>query len=54
MVLLAPVGYSNMDIARLMPTDEEAVGLWRRRWASYRNVPLEAMSVYCTHASVSP
>lgn len=44
-VLLAAVGYSNMDIARLMPMDEEAVGLWRRRWAGYRNVPLEAMSV---------
>jgi putative transposase len=43
-VLLAAMGYSNMDIARLMPMDEEAVGLWRRRWAGYRNVPLEAMS----------
>ena len=28
-VLLAAMGYSNMDIARLVPMDEEAVGLWR-------------------------
>jgi putative transposase len=44
-VLLAAMGYSNMAIARLVPMDEEAVGLWRRRWAGFRNVPLEAMSV---------
>ena len=29
-VPLAGVGHSNMDIARLVPMDEEAVGLWRR------------------------
>lgn len=44
-VLLASRGYSNLDIARLVPMDEEAVGLWRRRWAGFRSVPLEAMSV---------
>src|ERR1700730_1648129 len=44
-VLLAAMGYSNTDIARLMPMDVEAVGLWRRRWAAWRAVPLEEMSV---------
>ena len=43
-VLLAEMGYSNLDIARLVPMDEEAVGLWRRRWASLHAVPLDAMS----------
>jgi hypothetical protein len=32
-VLLAALGCTNLDIARLVPMDEEAVGLWRRRWA---------------------
>src|SRR3954449_13008084 len=44
-VLLAAMGYSNLDIARLVPMDEEAVGLWRRRWFGFRAVPLEAMDV---------
>jgi len=39
-VLLAELGYSNMDIARLVPMDEEAVGLWRTRWARWQRVPL--------------
>jgi len=44
-VLLAAIGYSNMDIARLVPMDEEAVGLWRRRWAGLRAIPIEEISV---------
>ena len=44
-VLLAAMGYSNMDIARLVPMDEEAVGLWRRRWAALRAIPVEEMRV---------
>jgi len=44
-VLLAAMGYSNMDIARQVPMDEEAVGLWRRRWAGLTGVPLDAVSV---------
>jgi putative transposase len=44
-VLLASMGYSNMDIARLVPMDEEAVGLWRRRWAKWSRVPLTELSV---------
>ena len=44
-VLLAALGYSNMDIAREVPMDEEAVGLWRRRWYAWRGVPLEELSV---------
>jgi putative transposase len=44
-VLLAAMGYSNTGIARLMPMDVEAVGLWRRRWAAWHAVPLEEMSV---------
>ena len=44
-VLLAAMGYSNVEIARLMPMDEEAVGLWRRRWAACHAIPLEERSV---------
>jgi putative transposase len=44
-ILLAGMGYSNMDIARLVPMDEEAVGLWRRRWAKWSYVPLTELSV---------
>jgi putative transposase len=44
-VLLAAMGYSNMDIARQVPMDEEAVGLWRHRWHAWRAVPLEDLSV---------
>src|SRR5215471_17250257 len=44
-VLLAAMGYSNMDIARMIPMDEEAVGLWRRRWAKWSKVPLMECSV---------
>jgi putative transposase len=44
-VLLAALGYSNMDIARQVPMDEEAVGLWRRRWAKWCTVPLAELSV---------
>jgi putative transposase len=44
-VLLAAMGYTNLDIARLVPMDEEAVGLWRRRWFGFRGVPLEVLSV---------
>src|SRR5579859_2964336 len=44
-VLLAAMDYTNLDIARLVPMDEEAVGLWRRRWAGPNAVPLEAMNV---------
>jgi DNA-binding NarL/FixJ family response regulator len=43
-VLLAAMGYSNMDIAREVPMDEEAVGLWRRRWHAWRAVPLEDLT----------
>jgi putative transposase len=43
-VVLAAMGYANLDIARLIPMDEEAVGVWRRRWAGLRGVPLETMS----------
>jgi putative transposase len=44
-VLLAAMGYSNVDIARLVPMDEEAVGLWRRRWVCARNAPVDELSV---------
>ncbi len=44
-VLLAATGYSNMDIARLVPMDEEAVGLWRRRWAAWGGIAVEEVSV---------
>src|SRR5689334_12982526 len=38
------MGYSNMDIAREVPMDEEAVGPWRRRWHAWRAVPLDQLS----------
>ena len=44
-VLLAATGFSNMDIARQVPMDEEAVGLWRRRWAKWSSVPLSELNV---------
>ena len=44
-VLLAAMGYSNMDIAREVPMDEEAVGLWRRRWANWSRIPVAELSV---------
>jgi putative transposase len=44
-VLLAAMGSSNVAIARLMPMDEEAVGLWRRRWAACQALPLDERSV---------
>src|SRR5690348_6328542 len=44
-VLLAAIGYSNMDIARLVHMDEGIVGLWRRRWFALRTIPLEELSV---------
>ena len=44
-VLLAAMGYSNTDIAEQVPMDVEAVGLWRRRWAALRGIPLDEMSV---------
>ena len=44
-VRLAALGYSNMDIARQVPMDEEAVGLWRRRWAKWSSVPVAELSV---------
>ena len=44
-VLLAAMGFSNMDMARQVPMDEEAVGLWRRRWAKWSSVPLAQLSV---------
>ena len=44
-VLLAALGYTNLEIARQVPMDEEAVGLWRRRWAAWRSVPLDELSV---------
>jgi hypothetical protein len=44
-VLLADTGFSNMEIARLVPMDEEAVGLWRRRWVAWRAQPLAKVSV---------
>ena len=34
-VLLAAMGYSNADIAKQIPMDVEAVGLWRRRWVAF-------------------
>jgi len=39
-----PLPHSNMDIARQVPMDEEAVGLWRRRWARWCSVPLAELS----------
>jgi transposase len=44
-VLLAASGWSNVEIARQVPMDEEAVGLWRRRWAACQALPLEELSV---------
>jgi hypothetical protein len=44
-VHLAAMGYSNVDIAGLVPMDEEAVGLWRRRWVVWRGTPLAEVSV---------
>ena len=44
-VLLAAMGYSTVEIARLMPMDEEAVGLWRRRWAKQQSLSLDELSV---------
>jgi putative transposase len=44
-VLLAALGYSNIDIARQVPMDEEAVGLWRRRWAKWCTIPLTEVGV---------
>jgi hypothetical protein len=44
-VLLAAMGYTNLDIAAQISMDEEAVGLWRRRWAALAELPLETMSV---------
>jgi putative transposase len=44
-VLLASMGYSNTAIARLMPMDVEAVGLWRRRWFAWRSAALEEVAV---------
>jgi len=39
------MGYGNVEIARLVPMDEEAVGLWRRRWVAWRSTPLDDVSV---------
>lgn len=44
-VLLAATGHSNMDIAQRLPMDEEAVGLWRRRWVAWRGASLEDVPV---------
>jgi len=44
-VLLAALGCTNLEIARQVPLDEEAVGLWRRRWAAWQAVPLDELSV---------
>jgi putative transposase len=44
-VLLAAMGYSNVEIARLVPMDVEAVGLWRRRWITWRGKPLDEVRV---------
>jgi hypothetical protein len=44
-VLLTATGYGNLDITRRVPMDDEAVGLWRRRWFGCRGVPLGAISV---------
>jgi hypothetical protein len=42
---MAATGYSNSDIARLMPMDVEAVALWRRRWCAWSGIPLAEVSV---------
>jgi hypothetical protein len=44
-VLLAAEGYSNVEMAHLVPMDEEAAGLWRRRWAALQCVPLDELGV---------
>src|SRR5919199_218474 len=44
-VLLAASGSTNLEIARQVPMDEEAVGVWRRRWAAVQSVPLDELSV---------
>jgi transposase len=44
-VLLADLGYSNTEIAERVPMDVEAVGLWRRRWVGWQQVPLNEVSV---------
>jgi putative transposase len=44
-VLLAALDYTNVEIARQVPMDEEAVGLWRRRWVVLQSVPLEELGV---------
>jgi putative transposase len=44
-VLLAAMGYSNTAIAKEVPMDVEAVGLWRRRWVALRALPLDEKRV---------
>src|SRR5919199_5912782 len=44
-VLLAAPGYTHLEIARQVPMDEEAVGVWRRRWAAVQAVPLDELGV---------
>ncbi len=44
-VLLAALGCTNLEIARQVPMAEEAVGVWRRRWAAMPSVPLDELSV---------
>jgi putative transposase len=44
-ILAAAAGLSNSDIARLVPLDVEAVGVWRRRWAALAAVPLDELSM---------
>jgi hypothetical protein len=44
-VLLAALGYTNLAIAQQVPMDEEAVGLWRRRWVAVQTVPLDELNV---------
>src|SRR5919197_3113977 len=44
-ILAAETGLSNSDIARQVPMDVEAVGVWRRRWAARASVPLDELSM---------
>src|SRR5919201_5762583 len=44
-ILAAAAGLSNVEIARLVPMDEEAVGVCRRRWAALASIPLDEVSV---------
>src|SRR5438477_9397007 len=44
-VLLAAMGYSNTTIAKQIPMDVEAVGLWRRRWVAFDAIPPTQVSV---------